>query len=97
MQRAKKVLLVDDDPTVFFITETIVKRLGAEVELMKARNGQEALEIVKEQLPELNTGAIRIVLLSSSRHYLDVAKAKQYPITDYAEKPIKAEMLAKCL
>jgi CheY-like chemotaxis protein len=94
MQRAKKVLLVDDDPTVFFITETIVKRLGAEVELMKARNGQEALEIVKEQLPEL-------ILLDINMPVMDwfrvPGEASEYPGAEHRRHQNRAAQQLQAL
>ncbi len=46
---------------------------------------------------DLNSAALRIVLLSSSTHALDVAKAKEYPVFDFIEKPLTLEKLSRFL
>ncbi len=47
----KKVLVVDDSPTAMFMVTTILKR--EPYELMKARDGQEAIEVAAAQRPDL--------------------------------------------
>lgn len=127
MRQLKKILLVDDDGTSHFIAERILRQSGAEVNLLTAWHGREALDIVREvcqreECPELilldikmpvmggfefleqlqeaaglSTAAIRIVLLSSSTHHLDVTKAKEYPVIGFLEKPLTLEKLSEFL
>ena len=127
MKHPKKILLVDDDDATHYITEKVLRQSEAEVDLLKARHGREALDIVREvcqneECPELilldikmpvmdgfefleqlqkaadlSTTTIRIVLLSSSTHYLDVAKAKEYPVIGFVEKPLTLEKLSRFL
>ena len=127
MKHPKKILLVDDDATTHYITEKVLRQSGAEVDLLKAWHGREALDIVREvcqneECPELilldikmpvmdgfgfleqlqkaadlSTTTIRIVLLSSSTHYLDMAKAKEYPVIGFVEKPLTLEKLSRFL
>ena len=51
MSSAKKILVVDDDPYILMSLEFLMKKNGFEV--MVARNGTEALEILEQRLPEL--------------------------------------------
>jgi len=127
MPRPKKILLVDDDETNHFLTQRILKRIEIEAEVLLAKHGLEALEIVKEvcqreQCPELilldinmpvmngfefleelqkssdlSSAPLKIVLLSSSTHQLDLALALQYPVIDFVEKPLTPEKLIKFL
>ena len=58
MKHPKKILLVDYDATTHYITEKVLKQSGTEVDLLTARHGREALDIVREvcqseQCPEL--------------------------------------------
>ena len=127
MESAKKILVVDDDEANHFITQRIFKKLKIEVDILTARHGQEALEIVNEicqlkQCPALilldikmpimdgfefleelqksaysSCTAFKIVILTSSTHQLDLARAKQYPIMDYVQKPLTPDKLARFL
>ena len=122
---SKIILLVDDDETSIFINQRILNKLGIEVEVLTARNGQEALDIMKElcgqeqcpalilldiNMPVMNgfefleqlqnvadshSSSLKIVLLSSSTHHLDKAKAKNFPVMDYIQKPLTKEKLLK--
>jgi DNA-binding response OmpR family regulator len=47
----KKILVVDDDPYILMSLEFLMKKNGFEV--MVARNGTEALEIVDKQVPDI--------------------------------------------
>jgi len=47
----KKILVVDDDPYILMSLEFLMKKNGFEV--MVARNGTEALEIVEKQVPDI--------------------------------------------
>ncbi|MBL0145780.1 MAG: response regulator [Chitinophagaceae bacterium] len=51
MNEAKKILVVDDDPYILMSLEFLMKKNGYNV--MVARNGTEALDIVEKQLPEI--------------------------------------------
>lgn len=123
----KKVLLVDDDDTTVFLTERLLRKSGAEVDLLVARHGREALDTVREEcrgqgcpdlilldihMPvmdgfefleelqkaaDLSTAELRIVLLSSSAHHLDVARAKEHPVIDFVQKPLTLEKLFRFL
>jgi len=48
--RGKKILLVDDDPR---IRSLVAATLGKEYTLLHAATGEEALEIIREQKPDL--------------------------------------------
>ncbi len=54
-----------------------------------------------EFLEELQTSAdlsradIKIVIVSSSQHYMDLVRAKNYPVIDYIEKPLTSDKLTR--
>lgn len=48
---SKKVLIVDDDPNILMSLEFLMRKNGYNV--LIARNGTEARELVKENLPDL--------------------------------------------
>jgi DNA-binding response OmpR family regulator len=50
MTTVKKILVVDDDPYILMSLEFLMKKNGYDV--MVARNGTEALDIVGKQLPD---------------------------------------------
>jgi len=47
----KKILVADDEPSIVAAVEYLLQRDGYEVHI--ARNGQEALDLVESQVPEL--------------------------------------------
>jgi DNA-binding response OmpR family regulator len=51
MNKAYKILVVDDDPYILMSLEFLMKKNGFDV--MVARNGTEALELANKQLPDL--------------------------------------------
>ncbi len=51
MSTTKKILVVDDDPYILLSLEFLMKKNGFDV--MVARNGTEALEIVEKQVPDI--------------------------------------------
>lgn len=51
MAAAHKILVVDDDPYILMSLEFLMRKNGFDV--MVARNGTEALELVEKQIPDL--------------------------------------------
>lgn len=51
MSENKKILVVDDDPYILMSLEFLLKKHGYDV--MVARNGTEALDIVEKQVPQV--------------------------------------------
>lgn len=51
MSKAYKILVVDDDPYILMSLEFLMKKNGYDV--MVARNGTEAQELVEKQVPHL--------------------------------------------
>ena len=51
MEKPYKILVVDDDPYILMSLEFLMKKNGYDV--MVARNGKEALEMVNKQNPQL--------------------------------------------
>lgn len=51
MSTTKKILVVDDDPYILLSLEFLMKKNGFDV--MVARNGHEALELVEKQVPDI--------------------------------------------
>lgn len=52
---SKKVLIVDDEPNILILMEQALEKLEEEndVELLTAKNGLEALEVIKKEKPDL--------------------------------------------
>ncbi len=51
MSGLKKILVVDDDPYILMSLEFLMKKNGYDV--MVARNGTEALDLVEKQVPQV--------------------------------------------
>jgi two-component system, OmpR family, alkaline phosphatase synthesis response regulator PhoP len=50
----QKILIVDDEPNILILMEQVLEELEDEgVELLTARNGEEALETIKTEKPNL--------------------------------------------
>lgn len=50
----KKILIVDDEPNILILMEQALEKLEDEgVELLTARNGEEALEAIETEKPQL--------------------------------------------
>ena len=47
MEQTKRILLVDDDAAAAYVTQRILRESGTEIDLLTARHGQEALDIVR--------------------------------------------------
>ena len=63
---------------------------------MPVMDGFEFLEQLQKSA-DLSKSTIQIILVSTSTHQLDVARAKKYPVIAYIEKPLTSEKLAKFL
>jgi DNA-binding response OmpR family regulator len=51
---SKKVLIVDDEPNILLLMEQALEKLeDYDIELLTARNGEEALETIKDEKPNL--------------------------------------------
>lgn len=73
----KKVLLVDDEPNIIMSLEFLMKKNGYKVFI--ARNGAEALEILKKELPD-------VVILDIMMPQVD-----GYEVCEYIKKKKKME------
>ena len=49
------------------------------------------------KVAHLHRSSLKIVLLSSSTHPLDLEEAKKYPLIDFLEKPLTQEKLLKLM
>lgn len=50
----KKILIVDDEPNILILMEQALEKLeNWDVELLTATNGEEALETIKQEQPDL--------------------------------------------
>lgn len=50
-----------------------------------------------QNAPDLKQLPVQVVLVSSSRHYLQVARAKKYRVLAYLEKPLTPDKIARFL
>ena len=69
MKLISRILLVDDDVTYLFITQRLLRKLWAVVEVQTAVNGEDALKLLKErteieQLPELIISDIEMPVMN---------------------------------
>lgn len=69
MKVITRVLLVDDDATCLYLTQRLLRKLWAVVEVQTALNGEEALKLLKErteieQLPELIISDIEMPVMN---------------------------------
>ncbi|WP_158267490.1 response regulator [Adhaeribacter arboris] len=63
---------------------------------MPVMDGFEFLEALQTSA-DLSKADIKIVLVSSSTHYLDIARSKKYPGIDCIEKPLTIEKVSQFL
>lgn len=56
------ILLVDDDEITNFVHETIIEEVDAAERVLVAKNGREALDVIKKQAPE-HSGTPCLILL----------------------------------
>lgn len=64
-----KILIVDDDPDFLLVCHTVLKEAGYQV--MEAANGQIALDMMREEKPDL---VLLDVMMSSILEGVDVSK-----------------------
>ena len=69
---AKKILIVDDEPDVVSYLEMILQDNGYET--LTAANGNEALELVRSEKPDLVTLDISMPEASGTRFYVELNK-----------------------
>jgi CheY-like chemotaxis protein len=55
MNKINSIMLVDDDEATNFINELLIKRTNITNELLKARNGKEAIELIRQRCLEQYT------------------------------------------
>ena len=70
MPTAKKILIVDDEPDILSYLEMILKDNGYQT--LTARNGNEALEILRKEKPDLVTLDISMPEASGTRFYKEL-------------------------
>ena len=76
MADKKKILVIDDEPDVRTFFTTLLEDAGHET--VVAENGQEALEKVKDQRPDLITLDISMPETSGVRFYRDMKESEEY-------------------
>ena len=52
MSKKKKFLVVDDDEIFLFTANYVLKKLFPDVEILTSRNGEEAMEQLKKEVPQ---------------------------------------------
>ena len=77
-ETAHKVLIVDDDPYILMSLEFLMKKNGFDV--MVARNGTEALEIVEKQVPDI---VLLDIMMPDVDGYAICSSIKSNPVTSH--------------
>jgi DNA-binding response OmpR family regulator len=93
MTTAKKILVVDDDPYILMSLEFLMKKNGYDV--MVARNGKEALEIVEKQIPDIVLLDIMMPDVDGyeiCRHIKKTAKLKHAKVVFMSAKSKEADI-----
>jgi len=73
---AKKVLIVDDEPDVVSYLEMLLRDHGYETR--SAGNGQEALDLVRQDRPDLITLDVSMPEASGTRFYRDIKSEARF-------------------
>ncbi len=93
---AKKILVVDDEPDILKIITFRLKNEGYEV--IAAKNGQEALDLVNREMPDLVLLDLRLPVISGYK-VCEILKAdknlKQIPIVFLTASVIKGNIAKK--
>jgi CheY-like chemotaxis protein len=71
-RKAKRILIVDDEPDVVSYLEMLLRDGGYET--LSAANGQEAMELVRREKPDLVTLDISMPEASGTRFYKDIKR-----------------------
>jgi DNA-binding response OmpR family regulator len=93
MSGLKKILVVDDDPYILMSLEFLMKKNGYDV--MVARNGTEALDIVEKQLPDIVLLDIMMPDVDGyeiCRHIKKTAKLKHTKVVFMSAKSKEADI-----
>jgi DNA-binding response OmpR family regulator len=93
MTSAKKILVVDDDPYILMSLEFLMKKNGYDV--MVARNGTEALDIVGKQMPDIVLLDIMMPDVDGyeiCRHIKKTAKLKHTKVVFMSAKSKEADI-----
>ncbi len=69
-QQAKRILIVDDEPSVVSYLEMLLRDSGYET--LTASNGREAMETVRQEKPDLVTLDISMPEASGTRFYKEI-------------------------
>ena len=93
MNGLKKILVVDDDPYILMSLEFLMKKNGYDV--MVARNGTEALDIVEKQIPDIVLLDIMMPDVDGyeiCRHIKKTAKLKHTKVVFMSAKSKEADI-----
>lgn len=74
MRKVNSILLVDDDKASNFINQLLIRKLAITDELHVARNGKEAIELIREKChgPASNSGGMpQLILLDINMPVMD--------------------------
>ncbi|MFD2247165.1 response regulator [Pontibacter ruber] len=73
MQKLNTILLVDDDEATNFLNELIIKKLDIAENILVARNGREAITLIRQlcEAQQGNPGLPELVLLDINMPVLD--------------------------
>lgn len=74
----KKILLVDDDPDNTYVFAHILERAGYKV--IKARNGREAVKLVKVESPDLILMDMQLPVMSGYEATKEIRKMVNIPV-----------------
>ena len=99
------VLLVDDDPTTNFLNKLLLQRMGVAEQILVAENGEQALRTLDQtchdtayvQMPLAQQSATVIIMLTTSLHPIDLARAQELPIAGFLNKPLTKEKVTDLL
>jgi two-component system, OmpR family, alkaline phosphatase synthesis response regulator PhoP len=98
----QKLLIVDDEAHIRMLLEQTLEELEEDgVSFFSAQNGEEALEIIKSENPQLVfldvmvLDKVYIVLLTAKGQELDRQKGQEVGADLYMTKPFDPEMILK--
>ena len=98
----KLILIVEDNPDIIDIVRLFVAGLGAGMELMTARSGFEALDVLARQLPHLiildimMPGMSGLDLMSRVKALPHAARIPLLVLTGYADAAERAKAMGGC-